>query len=279
MVKIVTDSSSDISQDIAQRLGITVVPMHVHFGQESYRDRIDITPAEFFAKLKASKVFPTTAAPGVGQFAEAYDRLANETDEVLVITISSKYSATYEAAIEGKELRKRKDCRVEVIDSLTTIGGLGLLTIIAAKLSQTEASLDKVTNMVKDSISKVHAYFSTDTLEYLHRGGRIGTAKAFLGSLLHLQPIVGIVDGYTKGIAQPRSRAKVLNWFHNYISKFSGRIREVAVEYSANLEEAKVFRNRLGSLHPEENIYLLTFGPTTGTHVGPRGIGVSLIEE
>jgi DegV family protein with EDD domain len=215
----------------------------------------------------------------VGQFAEAYDRLANETDEVLVITISSKYSATYEAAIEGKELRKRKDCRVEVIDSLTTIGGLGLLTIIAAKLSQTEASLDKVTNMVKDSISKVHAYFSTDTLEYLHRGGRIGTAKAFLGSLLHLQPIVGIVDGYTKGIAQPRSRAKVLNWFHNYISKFSSRIREVAVEYSANLEEAKMFRNRLGSLYPEENIYLLTFGPAVGTHVGPRGIGVSLIEE
>jgi len=180
MVKIVTDSTSDLSLDLAQEFGITIVPLNVHFGpDEVYRDRVDLSMEEFYRKLVSSKTVPTTSTPSPGAFAEAFDKLSEETNEILAVVISTKYSATYNAALKGKEEMKRRDCRVEVIDTLNTIMGLGLMAIVAAKEAQKGANLEQLSSMVKELIPKAHARFSMDTLEYLRKGGRIGTAKSF----------------------------------------------------------------------------------------------------
>ena len=277
MVKIVTDSTSDITPEMASQLGITVVPLWLNFGDKSYLDRIDIQPPEFFNKLKESNVFPTTSAPAAGAFADIYDRLAEETDEVLVLILSSKLSATYESAIEGLELRKRKDCRVEVIDTLFTLAAQGLLVMVAIEEAKRGANLDQIMDTIKKSIPKTHIRICFDTLEYLHKGGRIGTAQAFLGSVLKINPILGLINGTVEGIARTRNRQKALDWLFNFVKEFNN-IRMLAVEHATTPDEADAFVQRLGSIFPVENIHRSTIGPAVGAHTGPHAIDVALVE-
>lgn len=169
VVKVVTDSTSDLTPEIANELGITVVPLNVHFGSETYRDGIDLTTEDFYRRLSQCNTLPTTSAPAPGTFAEVYDKLSEETDEILVITISSKLSATYEAASEGKGLTKSK-ARIEIIDSLWAIGALGLIVISAAKAARAGASLDDTIDVARRSMKSVDLRVAFDTLEYLKRG-------------------------------------------------------------------------------------------------------------
>lgn len=276
MVKIVTDSSSDITQETGRELGVTVVPLWVNFGKESYRDRIDIQPEEVFRRLD-EEVFPTTGAPPQGAFAEAYDKLAEETDEVLALIISSKLSATYEAAIQGLEIRKRKDCRVEVIDIPTATAGHGLLVMIAAEEAERGANLDQIIDVIRKSMLKTHTYICFDTLKYLHRGGRVSIAQAFLGSMLKINPILK-VGSVVEGVARARSREKGLDWLYNFVKGFDN-IRMLAVEHATTPDEAEAFAQRLGSIFPVESIRRFVFGPVVGAHIGPHAIGVALVEQ
>ena len=278
MVKIVTDSTSDITPEMAHELGITVVPLWVNFGGESYRDRVDIQPGEFYNRLVNDKAFPTTGAPPPGAFAEAYDKLGEETDEVLALTISDKYGVTNESAIEGLELRKRKDCRVEVMETHTVIAGEGLLVMLAAEEAKKGVNIDQLMDTMRKYISKTHTRVCFDTLEYLHRGGRIGTAQAFLGSVLKVHPILGIIDGYTEGVARTRSREKGLEWLYNFVAGFDN-IRTLAVQHATTTDEADEFVQRLGTLFTAEDIRRFVFGPVVGAHIGPRAIGVALVEQ
>ena len=279
MVKIVTDSVSDLPPDLAQELDITVLPILVRFGEEVYRDGIDISPEEFYQKLMSKKDFPHTAVPAPGDISKAYEDLAEETDQILSIHLSSKYSAFYEAALSAREQVKRK-CRIEVIDSLSAIMGEGLLVITAAKEAQKGVALEKIVDTVKRLIPKTHVRMAFDTLEYLKWGGRIGTAQALMGSLLRVQPIAGIREGVgdTIGVARARSRAKALDWLYNYVKGFSGRIKELAVEYATTPDEADTFIERLGSLFPKERIYKSQVGCVVGAHVGPHVMSVSILE-
>jgi DegV family protein with EDD domain len=278
LVKIVTDSTSDISQETARKLGVTVIPLWVHFEDDAYRDGVDLYPTEFFSRLVKDKTFPTTSAPAPELFAETYNSLAEEADEVLVLTISSKLSLTYEAAIKGQETRKRKDCRVEVIDTNTVIAGQGLLVTIAAKEAEQGANLDQVTDVIRRSIPRTHARVCFDTLEYLRRGGRIGTARALMGSMLRVNLIVGVIDGLVTGITRARSRDKGIEWLTSFVKEFDN-IRELAVEYATTADEAEELAQHLGLVFPAESIRRFTFGPVVGAHVGPHAIGVALVEQ
>lgn len=279
MVKIITDSTSDLTPEIARELGVTMLPLTVMFGTESYREQIDITPAEFFDKLVKSKVFPTTSGLSAGAYAEAYDKAAEESNEVLVLTLSKKLSTTAESAITALELRKRKDCRVEVIDTNTVLGGLGLLVIQAAEEARRGANLDQLVESVKKYIPKVHIRICFDTLEYLHRGGRIGSAQAFLGSMLKINPIVGVIDGVVEGVTRTRNWGKALDWLYDYTKGYQNNIKMLAVEHSAIDAEAEAFVNRLGQIFPREKIHRFAFGPVVGAHIGPHAIGVVLLEQ
>lgn len=275
MVKIVTDSTSDMTHEIASMLGITVVPLYVNLGGVTYRDNIDLTTEDFYQKLEQSDTLPTTSSPSPGSFTEVYDRLAAETDEILTITISSKLSASYKTAVAGKEMRK-SNARVEIIDSLSAIAGLGLIVISAAKAAQAGQSLDEVINVTRSSMQRVEFRIAFDTLEYLKRGGRIGAAQAFLGSMLKVNPILTIKDGVIEGVARPRSRTKAMDFLYDFVASYA-HIEEMVIEDANTPDDVETLLDRLGSIFPRERIYRMKVSPVIGTHVGPRVLGLGVL--
>lgn len=274
-VKIVTDSVADMPSQVAQELGITVVPLNVSFGNEVHRDGVDLTAEQFYKKLVHSKTLPVTSVPSPGTFAEAYDKLAEETDEILVITLSSKLSATHEVALQSVGLMKRK-CRVEVVDSQWAVMAQGFIVMTAARAAQSGTSFDEVLNIAHRNISRVNFRGAFDTLEYLKRGGRIGAAQAFLGSLLRINPIIGLKDGEVCPFGRARSRARAIDHLYNFAMSYS-HIEEMAVEYASGLDEAEMLVERLGSKFPKERIYRSRAGPVIGTHTGPGLLLVSVL--
>ena len=276
MVKVVTDSCSDITPQLAQELGITVVPLYVQFGIESYRDNVDLSTGEFYQRLKASKIHPTTATATPADFAKIFTKLAEETKEVLTMTLSEKFSATYAAALQGRAM-VGKDCRILVIDSQAGAGAQMLLVISAAKMAQAGANLEQIADWVRRALPRVHIRMSFDTLEYLRRGGRIGKAQAFLGSLLKMNPVVGIKDGETFPIARPRNRAQAMDFLVNFIKGFS-RIEAVAIEDATTPDDLQTLAERLKDVVPPERIYRSKVSPVVGTHVGPHVLAVAVLE-
>ena len=274
-VKIVTDSVADLPPQVAQELGVMVVPLHVRFGTEVYRDGIDLTADEFFDRLVSDKSVPVTSVPSPKDFVEVYDKLAEEADEILVITISSKLSGTYEVARQSAELMQKKR-RVEVIDSQGAVMAEGLLVISAAKAIRAGASIDDAISMVNRNIPRTNMLAAFDTLEYLQRGGRIGKAQAFLGSMLKINPIIGFQDGEVSPVAKTRSRAKALDYLYNQAMSYS-HIEEMAIEYATSIDEAEMLANRLNQKFPKERIFSSRVSPVIGTHTGPSLIVLSVL--
>jgi DegV family protein with EDD domain len=276
MVKLVTDSASDLTPEVIKDLGITVVPLHVQFGNETFKDRVDLSPEEFYYKLQHSSVLPSTSAPSPGIFAEVFDELAEKYSQILGVFISRKLSATYDAALQGIKLMKRK-CQVELVDSTLGIMGQGLIVMEAAKKALAGASLSELINLISETIPRVHVRVTLDTLEYLARGGRIGKVQALLGSMLKMNPILGIKDGVAFPSARVRSRARATEWLFEFASKFS-KVQALAVEYGTNLAEAKALASRLAHVFPKAPIYMANVSPVVGTHTGPNILGVTVLE-
>jgi DegV family protein with EDD domain len=274
-VKIVTDSTSDLSSEAAKELGITVVSLYVYIGSDSYRDGIDLAAEEFYSKLQQNKELPTTSVPPVANFTEVYDKLAEEADGIVVITISHKLSATHDTALQAVELMKRK-CQVEVIDSLTALMAQGLLVIAAAKAANAGASLDEVVAITRRNIPRAEVRMAFDTLEYLKKGGRIGKAQAFMGSMLKVHPILGVKDAEVHPFSRERCRAKAIDYLYNFATGFS-HIEEMAVEDAATPDEADILVERLSAKFPKERIYRSKVGSVIGTHVGPHVLAVSVL--
>jgi DegV family protein with EDD domain len=276
-VKIVTDSTSDIPPQLAAQLGICVVPLHVHFGNEVYRDGVDLSSEEFYKRLVVSKRLPTTSTVSPIDFAQVCDVLADQTDEILAILISSKLSATYDVAVQGRDLMKAKNCRVEVLDSQLICMALGLMVIAAAKEAQKGATLDQVIARTNDVNSRIHVRMAFDTLEYVRRGGRIGAAQALLGNLLHFKPILTLKDGLTTPVTRERTRPKAIEHLLNFATSFSN-VEDMAVASTTTPEDIEQMIDSLGATFPKERIYVSTIGSVMGTHLGPGAIGVAVVE-
>jgi len=274
-VKIVTDSVSDLPPQVAKELGITVVPLYVRFGTEVYRNGIDLTAEQFYEKLKYSKTLPVTSVPSPQSFADAYDKLAEETDEILAIILSSKLSGTYDVALQSIGLMKRK-CRVEVIDSQLATMAQGFIVMKAAQAANAGASLDEVIDVTRKTVPRVDFRAAFDTLEYLKRGGRIGRAQAFLGSMLNINPIITLKDGVVEPAGRTRSRAKAIEYLYNFAMSFSN-IEEIAVEDTACPDEAEALAKRLSSKFPKKRIYRSKMTPAIGTHTGPGLLLVAIL--
>ena len=275
-VKIVTDSLSDITSDIAQKLGVTVVPLTVFFGRESFLDRVTITTDEFYHRLIHGNVWPTTTQPPPGAFVDVYNKLAEETDEILVVTLSSKLSGTYQSATNAQTLVKKR-CRIEVIDSLTVAMGLGLIVISATKAAQTGAKLNELANMARGAMKRSHLIIYFDTLKYLAKGGRIGKAQGLLGAMLSIKPILTIKDGEISPVTRVRSIVAGTDYLYNSAASFS-HIEELAVEHTTLPDEADKLVERLSPLFPKERIYRSTVSPVVGTYAGPGAMAVTVLE-
>jgi DegV family protein with EDD domain len=274
-VRIVTDSLGDIPSGVAEELGITVVPLNVHFGTQTFRDGIDLTAERFYEKLASSKILPTTTVPPSSVFVSTYDKLAEETDEIVVITFSHKLGASYATAVEAKGLMKRK-CQLEVVDSRWAAMAQGLIVIAAAKAAREGAKLDEVVGLTRRNIPRADVRMVFDTLEYLSRGGRIGKAHTFLSSVLRVNPVLGIRDGEVYPFAREHSRTKAIDYLYHFATGFS-RIEGMAVEDATTPDEADELAKRIASKFPEVTIYRTKVGPVVGAHVGPHVLAVSVL--
>jgi DegV family protein with EDD domain len=275
-VKVVTDSLSDITSDMAKELGITVVPLYVRFGKEIYRDRVEITTEEFYRRLVHDAILPSTTQPTPNDFAEVYKNLAKETDEILVMVVSSKLSGTHQSALQARDLIKGK-CRIEVIDSLTVAMSMGLIVIAAAKKAQAGARLDEVADWMRKAMPRSHLFAFFDTLKYLAKGGRIGKAQGLLGSMLSVKPILTVRDGEMAPLTRVRSLNAGLDYLYKTVAGFS-HIEGLAVEHATTPDDADKLVERLSSLLPKERIYRSTISPVVGTYAGPNALALTVLE-
>ncbi len=275
-VKIVTDSTADLPTEVAQEFGITVVPLHIHFGHEVYEDGVNISKDEFYRRLTSEPELPKTSAPSAGAFTEAYDGLAGETNEILSLHISHKLSATYNSATMGKD-GVTADCRISVIDSLSTSMGLGLLVIRAARLARDGATLDEVTADAESALLRTQFFGVVDTLEYLHKGGRIGKAGSFLGSILNVKPIIGLRDGLVHPVERARGFQKALDRICEIASGYR-EISSLAVAHTTREEDMRSMASRMSQFFPGDSILRARVGATIGTYLGPGALCVGLIE-
>ncbi|MFH1662623.1 MAG: DegV family protein [Chloroflexota bacterium] len=275
-VKIVTDSTSDITSDLAQELGITVIPLTVFFGHESFLDRVEISTDDFYRRLANESIFPTTTQPAPSAFVDVYDKLAEETDEILTIVISNKLSGTYQSATNAKSMVSNK-CRIEVIDSQKVAMGFGLIVIAAAQAAQAGASLKEVTDLVNKSISRSHIVIYFETLKYLAKGGRIGKAQGLLGSMLSIKPILTMKGGEMAPMTRVRSKAAGMEYMRNFVAGFPN-IEKLAIEHSTTPDDADKLADILGSFVPRESIYRSTISPVLGAYAGPGALSITVLE-
>jgi DegV family protein with EDD domain len=275
-VKVVVDSTSDIPAQLAKEWGITVVPAYVVFGGKSYRDRLDISDDEIYARLDHDSVFPTTSVPSPQDFADVYNKLAHETNEIISIHVTSRESGVYNSALLGKGLVSKK-CHIEVIDSLSLAMSYGILAIVAAREAKTGASLEKVADVVRQSIPRMHLLMILDTLKYVVRGGRVGKSYGLLGSVLRIKPLLTMRDGKLMLAGVARTRAKAIKRLYDFVEGFP-QVSEVAVSYTTSKEEAEALAEQIKADFPDIPLYFTRVGPVLGTHAGPGAMGVAVRE-
>jgi DegV family protein with EDD domain len=275
--RVVTDSLSDITSDMAERLGVTVVPLTVLFGHQAFLDRVTITTDEFYDRLVRGPIWPTTTQPTPAAFAEVYDRLGKTTNEILVVSISSKMSGTYQSATGARSMIK-KDCRIEVIDSETVAMGLGLIVTAAVREAQKGVKLPELADFVRRAKSRSHfiAYF--DTLKYLAKGGRIGKAQGLLGSLLSVKPLLTVREGEMAPVTRVRSLGAGMDYLYSFVTAFGDRIEAVAVEHTTASDEADKLAERLSAVVAKDRIVRSTVSPVLGTYGGPGAVAVTVLE-
>jgi DegV family protein with EDD domain len=276
VVKIVTDSLSDITPEQAKELGITVVPLNVHFGDELFKDRIDMSTDDFYQKLVTSDVHPTTSAPAPGVFVELYKKLSEDTDEIVVLMTSDKLSAVGESALQAKSMVETKS-RIEVINTKQIVGAEALLVHLALDEVKKGSNLDQITKKIKAAIPRVHARMIFDTLEYLKKGGRIGKAQALVGGLLRIHPILGLKDGEIVPFSRARNRNQATDFLVDFIKSFP-KIERLIVEHATTPDELDAFVERLSDIVPKERILKSRVSAVIGTHTGPHVLAACVLE-
>ena len=276
-IRIVTDSTSDIPANVARELGVTVVAQNVHFGTQTYKDNVTITPDEFYSMLAKSAEAPTTSQASPGEFKEAYDRLGVDADGIVSLHISSKISGTCNSARQGAA-QSTATCPLDIIDSAQASMGLGLVVVATAEVANRGASHDDVVAAARDSSARAQCFCLFETLEYLRKGGRIGKAQALLGSILKVKPMVIVVDGEVHPLGRARTFPKALEMMKQTARGFAP-IEALAVMHSTTPEVAGQVADSLRDLLPEgAQPHVTRLSPALGVHAGPGAIGMALLQ-
>jgi DegV family protein with EDD domain len=271
-VRVITDSSCDLPTSLQDELGIEVVPLTIRFGDEELVDGRDLTPAEFWERCRKSPVLPETSAPSAGAFEAACRAAAGAgATGAVIVTISSKLSATEQAArLAAKALEG--EFSVQVVDSLTTSLGLGMMAVAAARAAREGAATDEVARVAEELVPRTRLYGALDTLDNLRKGGRVGNATALLGSLLSLKPIIELRDGVVEAESKQRTRSRALRYLVDKVKAQPG-ITSLAVCH-AEAPDLDEFLGMLDPIYPKDDIIIGDLGAVVGAHAGPRTMGV-----
>jgi DegV family protein with EDD domain len=277
-IRVVTDSASDLPEDVASRLDIDVVSLTIRFGDEEFTDRVDLTPEVFWAKCKTSKTLPETSAPSVGAFQAAYERAAdNGCDGVLVVTLSSLLSATYQSASLAADAVSER-IAVRVIDTENVSMGQGLIAIDLAELAATGATLEELSARATALLPKSGVLGTIDTLEHLIKGGRIGGAKALIGQVLSIKPLVELKGGVVAEAGRQRTRAKALAAVARATATHAPLRRLALVHGACSDADVATLRGLANEIASEFPLIVTDIGPVVGTHAGPGIIALTFVE-
>ena len=272
-VKIVTDSSCDLPDELVSQLGIDVVPLTIRFGSEELVDRVDLSSSEFWARCSTSAELPSTAAPAPGAFEEVYRKAAaGGAEGVVCVNLSSKLSATGESA-QAAARAVADVVPVKVVDSLSVTLGLGMIAVESARRAAAGATLDEIVALAEDMARRTKVYGSLDTLEYLKKGGRIGAAQALLGSILSIKPVIEVVDGKVEPGPKQRTRSRSLQWLADQVGKHQG-IQNLAILHG-DAPDVDTLLGLLSAHYPRDEVVIGQLGAVVGAHTGPRTIGVA----
>jgi DegV family protein with EDD domain len=277
MIKIVTDSTAYLPEAMVRQHDIRVVPLYVHFGEEGFKEGIDLSDEEFYARLKKAPALPTTSQPSAGEFHQVFEELVQAGHEIVTLTISSKLSGTWNSAMAAKEMLPEAD--ISIVDTYSTAVGLHLMVNAALEAVAAGATRQEVVERIEQIKQEMHLWFVVDTLEYLAKGGRIGNARAFMGTLLKVKPILSLQDGAIEPCEQVRSKrkaqARMIEIAEECVGS-NGPRAKLAVLNALVPEEAEALSRelveRLGCAPP----LLGDLGPVIGTHTGPGVVGIAL---
>ena len=272
-VRVVTDSASDLTDEEASALGITIVPLSIRFGEEELIDRIELGADEFYARMAASDGVPGTAAPPPGAFKTAFDNCFEDgANTVVCINLSSGVSATLEAAEIGA--RELSDRDIRIIDSRSVTSGLGTMVLTAGRTANNGASAEEVVSVVESLKQRTYVYAALDTLENLKKGGRIGSAQALLGNMLSIKPIIDFSSGVVEEAAKLRTRKKSLVWLRDKLAEHGDRVENLTVMH-AQAEDIEDFLKLLATVVDPSTIRVGSLGPVVASHAGPGVVGMS----
>jgi DegV family protein with EDD domain len=278
-IAVVTDSTTYLPKDLVQKHNISIAPQVLIWGEQTYKDGVDIESGEFFTKLKTAKVMPTTSQVSVISFQEIFQDLVNKDYEVLAVLVSSKLSGTNQSAVQAKDLMGSAGEKVHIVDSQSVAMALGFQALTVARAIENGANLKDAIQLAE----KLHAYtgvfFAVDTLEFLHRGGRIGGAQRFLGTMLNMKPILAIQDGRVEGVERIRTRSKALDRVLEMVyEKVKGKspVRIATLHANAADEAKMLLEKATKELNPVESIFT-EVSPTVGTHAGPGTVGLAFM--
>jgi DegV family protein with EDD domain len=274
-VRIVSDSACDLSADEAAGLGIEIVPLSIRFGDQEFTDREDLSVAEFYRRMAETDALPETSAPAPGAFEQVFRKLAGEgADAVVCINLSGELSATIESARNAaRALEGEVDVRV--IDSRTLTAGLGTIVLEAAKAARDGSSVDDVVALVDDLVARTRVYAALDTLDNLKKGGRIGGAQAFLGSLLSIKPLINVTGGHVEEAGKPRTRKKALLALRDQLFEEQGVVHLSVFDGEA--PDVDAFLDLIDSRFPRDSVRTGRIGAVIGTHGGPRVLGICYV--
>lgn len=275
-IAIVTDSTADLPPRRAQELGITIIPLTINFGLEQYRDGVDITSEDFYPLLAASPTLPTSSQPSPAAFKAVYEKLLAEYDSIISIHISSGLSGTINAALTAKEMVAGE---IHVVDSKSVSLGIGLIVLEAREMVEQGLAANEIVAQLDRVCQNTEVLFTLDTLEYLHKGGRIGKVAAVMGSLLNIKPIVRVVDGIYipagKARRQEQALQEIVNQFKNLAR--GRKIKRLVVAHGAAEPAAARLANKLYQALNQEPEMLMAVGPVIGVHTGPGTVGAAML--
>ncbi|MFN2297588.1 MAG: DegV family protein [Anaerolineales bacterium] len=274
-VVVVTDSTAYLPPDLIQKYGIRIAPLYVNWDGKTYRDGIDITLAEFYSRLKTSKSMPSTSQTTPEDFTKIFRDILDGGGEVLGVFISADLSGTIASAMQVKQTLP--DAPIEIVDSRSSAMALGFVALAAARAVQAGASLADAAAAARQAVDQTNVIFVVDTLEFLHRGGRIGGAKRFLGTALNLKPLLTVQDGKVAALESVRTKKKAVERMLDLVEEQTGGRRPLRLSplHASAPEEGQALHDAVMERFRPDECFLSEVSPTIGTHVGPGTIGVA----
>jgi DegV family protein with EDD domain len=280
-VALVTDSTSYIPKDVREKYPITVVPQVVIWEGQTYEDDVTITPEQFYTRLRTAKVMPSTSQASVVNMHKAFSSLIDQGYEVLGIFLSAKLSGTYQSAVLGREQLSSGKEKVDYIDSETTAMAMGFMVMHVARAAMQGASLAECKKLAEEARSHVGVYLTVDTLEFLHRGGRIGGAQRFLGTALNLKPVLMVEGGRVEPVERVRTRGKALDRVVELVvEKCAGKSPvRLATLHADSEADAKIMMDKIKPLlNPVESVFAAV-SPAVGANTGPGTVGLAYMTD